>query len=412
MHLNSEMEENTGVSFDILEWFPISFCENVFKHLSGKEVLEASVVNKEWCKFAAEKKQMKKVKLVVHNGNTSEILRNSTRHYLNVEFRNVGPFSVAIPSWPDQQKCNEILEMIDPFVEELWFSLEGWTDSANFRWTFPRLKSLNFNGRKSNLLKTFGQCRNLEKFKWSTAELERDNHEIATFLMYNKNLKELGGPIYSLAEYPFELKLQKLAIEHLRSSPETARSMEKLCMFLESQAQSLESIEIRAKIDQACLELILTRMPRLSSLTVVFSQIREAVSGLKLAFPINTSVTSLYLSYGDPILSILLNQPRYTQQTLIDTLIRGLTSLKHLKYPKISDFDLLFLSQEVTGLESIETKEFNVLRLPRENIFPNMKRFKADSFNEDIEVPSSETNFAALVSTELMKYFQRKYMIE
>lgn len=296
----------------------------------------------------------------------------------------------------DKAVWYEILEMIEPSVEKLSIVLDGCKKvPVDPRWEFPELTSLNCLGSQ---LMYFVRCTTLVKLKWSESRPGRDPR-LLTILSNNSNLKEISAPAHDFASHQYEFKLKKYTI---KSDPKITLNKRKLCLFLENQSESLESLEIKAKLNQPCLELILSSMPRLKSLSIDFFWVQITILNWRLGFPVNTSVESLELNY-------LRRDPN---QMSFDTLIRGLTNLKHLKCSKITDSDIIFLSREVPALESLETKNFNVTNLPTGNIFPNMRIFRADCFNEDMEVPLSEDNFATLISKEMMKYFQRKFVID
>lgn len=76
--------EIENISYDILDWFPILYCQDVFKFLDGKDIIQASAVNKEWNKLASERQQVEKLKLVIDGFTTRDkaiILKNSKRNY-------------------------------------------------------------------------------------------------------------------------------------------------------------------------------------------------------------------------------------------------------------------------------------------------------------------------------------------
>lgn len=88
------MEDN--ISYDIFEWFPVLVCQNVFKYLDGKDVIQASGVSKEWNKLCAERPQVDKLKLVFDCNNIAmltkadvDFLKNSNRKYQHIECSNI-----------------------------------------------------------------------------------------------------------------------------------------------------------------------------------------------------------------------------------------------------------------------------------------------------------------------------------
>lgn len=219
-----------------------------------------------------------------------------------------------------------------------------------------------------------------------------------TIFRNNCNLKEINAPYDEFALPPFGFQQRKLTIRPL-AEKETA---ENLFSFLDVQAEILESLDIKAELNQACLKLILEDLPILTSLTVDFFRVEKLILYWRHAFPVNTTIASLELIYGASV----------PEQMALDTLIRGLSNLRHLKCPRIDESFLILLCREVSDLEWIEVENFDVSCLPRGDFFPNIKRFDVESFNEDMEVPLGGTHFEALVSREMMKFFQRKYVID
>lgn len=105
-------------------------------------------------------------------------------------------------------------------------------------------------------------------------------------------------------------------------------------------------------------------------------------------FPVNTTVTSLEFEDG-------VCKPN---SETFETLIRALPNVKHFKCYVIMDNGLLALSRAAPTLESFEVKDFLISRLPEGDIFPDMKEFEVrGSFNEDLQEPTGDSNFEALV---------------
>lgn len=41
-------EKIEETSYDLLEWFPLEICQDIFNYLDANDVLKASAVNKKW----------------------------------------------------------------------------------------------------------------------------------------------------------------------------------------------------------------------------------------------------------------------------------------------------------------------------------------------------------------------------
>lgn len=205
-------------------------------------------------------------------------------------------------------------------------------------------------------------------------------------LRNNHNLKDLAltGPFFEL---PSEIKfrLEKLAIYRFLDG-----SIDQGALFtlLETQSQSLESLEICERFDRACLELILG-MPKLSSFTTVYERVRDAISHPAQPLPVNTTITSLEFKFTTMELR---------SQEVFETFIRSLRSLKKIKCEEINQEEFNFLARDVPALESFDTDVLNISHFPEGDIFPNIKEFKVWRIKSraDMPEPNGDNNFAVL----------------
>lgn len=404
-----------GISYDILEWFPILYCQNVFKYLNGKDLIQASAVNKEWYNLVAEGPQIKKLKLIFNQVFEDEltdeamnILKKSKRKYENIKLERVSLYrpefyleflAERAGSWKSVtiKKCfhcdlwSELFQIIEPSVEELTLIIPKFGTDRPVRVTsrlmFPRLKSLVCVVSKYNIYKHFLGCQNLVKFHWESDKCRSHMHdEIFTIMSNNYDLKDSHAKASMANESSFKFKLQKIRIDGFAT-------LDNLHLLLKTHAQTLESLEMcsKLKLNQELLELILN-MPRLSSFSVDFwSNIEKSISSWNGAFPVNTTIDSIELfavSFAD--------------QNAFETFIRAFPSLKHFKTDGLSNATLSRLAEHVPNLETIETFEFSVTRYPEGNIFPSIKKFKAKYFEERI-TPTGENKFAALVIKEMRR---------
>lgn len=87
--------------------------------------------------------------------------------------------------------------------------------------------------------------------------------EMRTLMLNNHNLKDLtittdGITVFENA-FQFKFKLQRMRVEgNFFENPQH------FCCFIETQAHSLETLEIMMVINKKSLELILGNMPRLN----------------------------------------------------------------------------------------------------------------------------------------------------
>lgn len=420
--------EVDNVSYDIFEWFPVLYCQDVFKYLEAKDVLEASLVNKEWNKFCDERQQTKKLKLVFKRSNecslsadVSDVIRNSKRRYQHVEFINlkaddwklIMPFLANTTGWwksvqlkaceyIDEETFPVFLGIIEPSIESLRFNVKLCpveVVAADPRWTFPCLKLLKVDYCEYNIFKYFVRCSSVVKFRFCFPDDPTDpfmteyrdamRQDVRTILNNCHGLKEVATSDDNLLlvdPSQFSFKLREIKILMMCWSLDTGM----VYSFLRTHAATLETLALNETFNQECLQLILG-MPRLSSLSIDFNYICDAMSTWRGEFPVNRSITSLEVT-----------QPMFAgHQNLFAILIKALTYLKHFKCVVMTEELLLALSQAAPNLESLHCKRFNVSRLPEADIFPNMKVFKGGLIFKGLQETTVQSNFAALVRKEM-----------
>lgn len=414
------VEENIPC-YDILEWFPILYCQSVFKHLSAKDLLEASVVNTEWYKFVAERPQIKKLKLVTITEYESEwteeatdILEMSKRQYENFEMDGISECylkflegragswkSVIIEASYDEDfdKWSNMFKIIEPTVEELDIHTRRVNPTkVTSKLKFPHLTSLTCKAFESNAYENFLHCQNLVKFHWEANDpntvQEREfrsnfTPDVLTILRNNPCLKDItANDDVMAAGNSFRFKLQKLRV----TGREGRGVPVNLFSFLKAHAQTLESLEILVELNRACLELILTGFPNLRKLSMDYFYNGRAVLRNR-PLPMNTTITTFELT-----------DALYGNRKCYGVLIKALQNLKHFKSDLIDCLLLVNVAQNAPTMEIIETGWFDLAYLPEEEIFPNIKEFKAETFNEFMREPTAENKFAALVAKEMRNH--------
>lgn len=373
---------------------------------------------------------MKKLKLVFSpyksNGNdesseekrtmTDEeinIFKKSKRKYENIEFDAISFgdekfylefLAERAGSWkyveiydrhPEPNTWSEFFKIIEPSVEELGIltSSESQLTEYGSKLTFPRLKSLNCQARSLlSIYKFFVGCTSLTKFHWDLEERSDSTQsnftpDVLTIMRNNQKLKDIHADNNVMStEHSFKFQLQKLVVTDASVSDPPPN----LCSFLKTHAQTLESLDTRDRcFNLSCLELILTGMPSLTSLTMETFYTDETVLKER-PLPMNTTITTLELTYA-----------RFGSRTAFENLIKALSALKHFKTDYIDNKLMFALSRSAPDLETFETEHFYASRLPEGDIFPNIKKFKADYFDGVMREPTGEHKFAAMVAKEM-----------
>lgn len=190
-------------------------------------------------------------------------------------------------------------------------------------------------------------------------------------------------------EHSFEFKFM---LQKLRIKEEISFSTENIFCFLQKQAETLELLDMSMHLnfDQACLELILGSMPKLTSLAIGN---HRKTDNFVQEYPLNTTVTTLEL------------KPAIVERESIEyeALIRAFVNLKHFKCHMLEDSLFHCLVKHAPALESIGTEYFKVFHLPEGNFFPNIEKFKAKYFHKNVDEPKGESCFEALVKKEMKR---------
>lgn len=384
MKTRSQTRRERETTNDILERFPILLCQYVFSHFDHKDLVQASLVSREWNKLAAEKLKLTiscRKQHLLKRKDVNNLFKNSKRKYRNIVLRKLQPeywrnilrlLEANEGSWKqvnleccsmlNRQMWFETLQIIEPSVENLLIrgtsSLYPMENDST--WTFPRLKILTCNELSRNPFKCFANCASLVKFCVSTMYDRETNLDVLKVLHNNQNLKELKmWHDEGLLAHDFKFKLEKLQIDAYFGKERVSQN---LLNFLQSQAQTLELLDLYfVEINQECLELILN-MPRLLSFK---NYCRGSSLNWKLAFPVNPSI-------------------------------------KHLKC-RIIDTDMLHcLARAMPALESIEANHCHVTRFPEQSIFPNIKNFKVENFHDDSQWPTRQLLSAGFATNEVV----------
>lgn len=367
---------------------------------------------------------MRKVKLVFSRSNQHRLAKERVEfpppfNYTNREYQNVDLEDISFEklrfflewlalrkrSWKNveffskamshQNSLPTVLRIMEPSVEVLRIVAMGLSknqDAVDPKWTFIHLKSLQIHGVDNydyNVYKYFVRCTSLVKFQCSSLREETPGKlDMLEVLRNNQNLKELDtrtdGTLFEHSpEFNFKLKNLRLTVR--------STAVESLNSFLATHAPTLESLDIHADINQACLELILGSMPQLTSLTTHF---KTAKVDWKQAFPMNTTITSYECQHD------------LQEQIPYENFVGSMQSLKHFKGRVVNDEVLLSLSQNVPNLETMEVGSLNISRFPEDNIFPNIKVFTVRAFPENLQEPTGDGNFEKMAKALMRKYFE------
>lgn len=380
MKTRSQIKREREATNDILERFPILLCQYIFEHLKGEDLIQATLVNREWNKLAGESLQLK-----INYSNQRKLNRETITMLKKSKYRNIelykieprywqkvwkvlaakaGSWKSVNLKWCHSYNCEmwlDIFQFIEPSVKELTISGAYHQEETMFvdsTWKFPKLKILRCS-HSGNIFKCFAQCTSLVEFRCPWIDSPDMEMDVLALLRNNRNLKELRMKNNEELFGAFPFKLRKFTIDSLYGG--TAPN---LLNFLQPQALTLESLKVGVNISQECLEFILS-MPKLSSFIADF---QASTLEWKETFPANTSI-------------------------------------KHFKCLRINNEMLHSLAQAAPALESLETEHYDVSEFPQQIVFPNIKKFEALDIHDDSQWPTGDGNFAILVFQRMTSFF-------
>lgn len=411
---------------DITEWFPILVCQNIFNHLPAQDLLEATLVNKEWNEIIGKTKGcMRKVRLVFKWEKSEQltpeirnILRNSDRKYENLGLTGVEmddffkdiiekvPWKTLTTSrvkFPTKSSLMNMLERIEPLIEELIINEPTVLSNQNHdkflvalvrTLKFPRLRILHSNSCDREVFSmAFVNCANLEVFHFKKHwNLVDDASElIKPILRNNRQLKDLKIESSGL-ELIFdddiwkrvEFKLTKLILNRYVNRHQD--ELHDLTRFLEVQSSSLETLSMCAGITERCMQVVYS-MPKLKYLKFpLFDGTAWNLNWPQLDLPISQSIEKLRICDMNG------------RQAIMEALVRSLPNLKCLTVTELTDDAVIFLSATVPRLEVLFTALIDLKIRPDADVFPVLKKFHADAIKTSFELSTEAGNFERLLA--------------
>lgn len=294
--------------------------ELIFQHSSGRELLELSEVNPNWCDFiGSTRKLIAKVKLVVKcdcelSVQDCELINNSSRRYQNLEIRcrdgycnhrlirpRIMKFvrksshkwkdvTVSKINFSGPREICDFLLAIEPTTESLALNdveIEtGYFDGTSSNYIFSQLKfpmlkkiKLKINNSVSSkiLMAMLSYCRGVEELD-DNMVLTHDSVDaelwfkmlqklgkLKTLTLYNGNLYGIFNN-NSWKRFQFKLKSFTL-LQSVISSGWNETKQEKIFDFLASQSKSLEQLTLNHSITVEMFKIIM-KMPRLRRLSL------------------------------------------------------------------------------------------------------------------------------------------------
>ena len=373
----------------------------IFQHLSSRELLTLSTVNLLWYKtIGMSPNCMNKLKINIQcslklNSNdlqtTSRVQSElnpliSIRQYRNIyaDFTQQNKRKIleilSDRKWKNVELLNEnfkdgnFLGHFHENVESLNLTRINCDDESLKEFLFPRLQRLKISSSNDLLVKNLENCSSLTTLNvHSKCDSRSMQKSLTNLLINNKNLEALTLITHQsllrtqiIMQCKFNLK--KLVIDNTGFLKE---DRECLAAFLESQTNSLEVIDITpwcgAEVIAQCF-----RMAKLKDFTCNIEDQEESLDNVNLNC--NYSIKRLNLRNVEP----------FESQNFYEMMFRNAPNLKVYKANLMQFADLISLSTRCKVLEELYIEDFDVAVLPNGNCFPNLKRFKSWSINDEL----------------------------
>lgn len=321
-------------TLDPLEILHSDIHELIFQHFSDEDVLEASIVSPLWFEATeTSAKCMEKLHLrivVPYSEEKSERFMSisndltSQRKYQNIylhNFHNIIPeilkilegrnwkkVYISVRNLHTKQDFQDVMTLIEPSVENLSISLtsirnlEQKPPKVNF--TFPKLKNLDLSRSHGLLMEEISEnCKNIKTLRIDLDHLTWMKHQkfLHKILANNDKLEKLTLWRCS-AEIPFQLefiktykfKLKTFYFKNRDQSLPTDAEENCLFDFLESQANSLESLKLEEWMGIETFKLQF-KLPKLKELTLDMFDAEKTIEWDNLQLTPSSSITKFHI---------------------------------------------------------------------------------------------------------------------
>lgn len=342
---------------DPIEVFPLEIVELMFTFLSGKELLNKTLVNRVWNNFIGNsRKCMEKLKLKISpfkNQNSLEILGTQRQHVnldcclefsadclekvisLSQQWKSVEVYKLQCRS---TNQLHAVMRKIEATVENLGligFMINSDEEPAAASFSFKKLKTLTIMHNKLPVPLSIFQTSPL-----LTSLTVRGNYDISIidFMKQHDKLSRLSTDIecfdiiFSSNIQDFKFKLKKFIVSN-DCSPQRS-SVEAFKRFLVSQADTIENFQANEWCD---IETVF-KMKNLKNLRLVGFNLPGSFELLK-----NNSLETLDVTNLDGAISTL------------DRFLIATPNLKHIRMRCINEGLAKFIIENVKKLQTIST---------------------------------------------------------
>jgi hypothetical protein len=445
---------------------PRKAMENIFRYLSGREILKLSTINKAWYKFIANSPVcMDKIRIqiseyfltqkrVFHVSDILRILQGGRKYkHLSIaclesymtktqQFSPEHKLLMGCYRWKSITLCNHrftdeiefvnFLGFIEPFVEEVELrsvKIENFLGVSGTNFEFPKLKSLLLVN-VSNFVyeEPFKNVYKLEDFAVATEqflpshidhsdEIRARTESIVKILLNNQHIKHLQMFLEQkdfdcmfvrrnfLSSIQFKLcSLMVGRFRKLRKENSNHFQLKNFGKFLQLHEKTLTEVVVPESLGKEILEIVMNSMKSLKILTINNADSPDHNESFAdvLEFVPNHSVENL---------NIRSKSSKFT--TFVSAFIRNLPQLKAFNTGIVNQhiFDLLLENSSI--LESINVDFFMAQSPPSNSKLQNLKNMSItvksdDNFRENIEKKAELTHFDELFLTATKRLSQKR----
>lgn len=411
------VETEVLFDFDITEVFPHEVCKRIFKNLSAKDLLAASLVSIDWYDFIAKTSVcMQKIKLSFSHRTapqltpeTKQILMASTRRYENVEFkyhsdvfrdvndilevpgRNWKSLSICRINFPTTSDCITFLASVEATVEELRMDkvyIDAVSNDGSWnkkKMTFSKLKVLEAKYIQTIIYcEAFADCSSLKEFYITSGDqLVASVAAIHKMFQCNKGLQKLSIVTNVFTQYFSEdisknvgFQLTEFEARDIYNLGDDHKNHFK--QFLRTQLESLETLQIGDWMGIEIVQMIF-HMPKLKKFVFKgLHSVEETLDWKEVVFHRNLTITDLYLSEVK------------SRQDILEAFINATPNVTQLKLYSMNDQNLAYVSKALPDLESLTTDLFEVSDVSDKTLFPKLKKFSSKVFRHEFKVSEND----------------------
>lgn len=379
--------------------------ELIFQHFKNDDVLSSSLVSPLWFDSTeasakcAEKLHLKVV--VPYTGQRFEAISDdlrSQRKYQNIFLHNISNIIPEIVdvlsgrSWKKvfistrnlQRRCDfyDVIELIEEQVEDLSISLTSLQNndeiSEKMKFKFPKLENLELTRSNGLLIEEISDdCSNLLvlKLDLEPASWRKHQHFIEKILANNERLEKLtlwrcsAKIVFQLESIKkFRFKLKTFLFKNCVDGIPTDEEENCLFDFLESQANSLETLKLEEWFGIEVLKLIF-KIPKLGEFAIDFYDVENTIDWENLQLNPSSSIKKFHLdSYRN----------NRTKASMFACLFNAMPNLRFLEHDNLCYESLNSIGTRCQKLEELEIQELRTENVSNPLFFPNIKRLHCE----------------------------------